>query len=1630
MQPGKTQMSCLCPSPHRGVLNPRTVRCVRAIALTLAFVSCCAGEDAGNDRDFSAIELRELSLDKLAEKLEGMKATYRGQTPEELLQLIEMLGEVTPARTEELLDQPDTSASFAKVIELILDLLFEWPSPEQNKAVYAGLVSESPESRYPALLTAGSSAHGHAVAKALLALARRDGDPTVVKEAVIAIRALAGSREPAVEAELQTLAKSRRVAIREASAVSLQQIRVRFGKWSVPRLDNASSARTASVSAPNILTEYRSLPTKPIGEAGVQIIVIQLSQRHRDPFTEQVVSAMTRLLKSGGTVLISNPILKKWPDAILAWARAHRLRLPTDVRMPPSGPGIPSYAHYRSFVDYPFGLGDQPGPAAEMCWQKWDKDHETPILACDRSGALVVVADKVLGAGQMVFTTVDLAERPIYNENMLRWLYGDALLSHTFQWSKTYSIETTGHTPHKPWARPLAGNKPKVLYLTLDTSKRGLLEIVQRLDAEWRYVPYDATFAARPRTKEHVPPSRMGQRAAALLDAHLPWADVLVFDVGPKNLIRTLTSNAKAGIASLKTLPARLRRKIFRRVHQDGMGLVCVSSRRAGDDIKEFVSRIEAAESDPANFLKYAKPLVPVPEWGADQKTSPRLMSAEMGSGRILWFGRYLPHVLDTSGASAPVTFPEKFAVPGLLRPRQPVKLHDYWYAMLVKGILWSCKRDGGATIRELSLTKSVAGEPGAIAVQLREKTKGTLDCAARDAWNSVTNLKPKIVDGDSVSITSPPLPAGWYILEAILRDEKGEVMDFAAAHARVESNLKIAGVVPERRFWKEGETARLEVKLSSPTKGAIHVSAFDTFGRMTVDRTEPVKAKADLVLIDVPVRHALSRLWDIHLTLQQGDREVDHWRQPIGIERPPPERDFTTMAGTFSREEEIPLFQKYIDIDSTLAWPETALRNNMALQGNSTNTFAFGHSATPGSRLVPNEREPCMSSPSFRMQAIRGIRQRGPLLRGLGVNSLMINDECPHGGRCFSRYCLSRFRWKLRQAYGDLAALNREWATSFKAWDEVMPLQGENPQHPGSYADFEQFSKWVFAEYSSFLEILANDHVPGFRAGHSSGPFGSFMHQLAGLGHYYGVIERYVSTGPPGAILGSWYAPGYRFVESHETVSRHWPWWHLFRGSTRIALWWSNSGLPGYHADFSRPYMTHLWLGEEMKDIRRGIGKLLIHARREEGPAAVYHSLRNITVINAVEEIEKKRQEKKDGLTPGSLARQFMKAYPRRASNIQRSVLDQQVECRVLSDNLVESGAIDSRNIKFIFLPGIVSLSATERKNLKQFVRKGGMLVADLNAGLRNEHGTWVGDGFAREMFGVTFDEGFQSIDAKSGKGNLVIADGGPNDHSLTAIRKLDGISVTATGRGVKTTDGIALGSIGELPALILKSHGAGKCLFLNFTVPLGSDYASALARDLMQLAKLEPVTEVRTEDGRRLPLDFGNFRDSEALYSGFVMRGKGGMVSDEDTHEVTVTFPKKGHVYDSRHGRYLGHIQTHKTRVTPSIAHVYGILPYRLEALEVQGTRECKRGDVTRFSATAKTGAGRLLGRQVWRVEVEDSAGNLQPAHAKRLVIENGTVDVELPIALNAEIGKWQLTVRDAATGVRGSSEFEVQP
>ncbi|MEM1095122.1 MAG: beta-galactosidase trimerization domain-containing protein [Bacteroidota bacterium] len=89
------------------------------------------------------------------------------------------------------------------------------------------------------------------------------------------------------------------------------------------------------------------------------------------------------------------------------------------------------------------------------------------------------------------------------------------------------------------------------------------------------------------------------------------------------------------------------------------------------------------------------------------------------------------------------------------------------------------------------------------------------------------------------------------------------------------------------------------------------------------------------------------------------------------------------------------------------------------------------------------------------------------------------------------------------------------------------------------------------------------------------------------------------------------------------------------------------------------------------------------------------------------------------------------------------RYLSDRAVDVRydVIADNVLESGDIE--NYDFIVLPSVTALSDAQISRIRQFMDRGGNILATWTTGIYRPDGTWRGWGFMEDLFGVRF-EGF----------------------------------------------------------------------------------------------------------------------------------------------------------------------------------------------------------------------------------------------------------------------------------------------
>ncbi len=1530
-----------------------------ALALWLAASPRAAGaeEKAAPPVFPSAVDAVMLTPEQIDERLLAVAISYSGEHPEELLNILDVLMQRARAPADQARDEgaERVGEGFGPSVRRVVDMLYEWPSERLTAAVRERLQGSG--DRLLAGLTAAVAIAGDpAQAAFLFELATRAAAAGETEHAVLALLAVGECRAAALLPKLEPFLNHQHPACREAAARSAHLIRVATGGAPVPPLDPATPLPPACSAGPGLLDLYPTVPRVALTNAAARLLTISLTGRGAAQITPELIAVVERVLTAGGTVILSAPA-GTWPASFEEWAAKQKVTLPGQPRSA-HGAGAVNPAEYRAFADYPFEPRDQPGRAADLAWRQWAPPLAAPLLAGNGAGAIVVVQEGAMGAGRLVLTTIDLAERPIYRENLLRWVYGDALLAHAYQFTKDYSFEPTGQTEHFSWLKPLAADKPKVLYLTSSLFKRGLLEVLQRLDAEWRYVPYDATLTLPAKENDKIiPPARMAQRAVCLLEQALPWADAVVFDAGGHNMLKSLTASID-GSLSLGIAPARLRRAVYRRVHEDGIGLVGISSSPEPLDpnMVEFAGRAGGDAADAAACRAFVAALNPIAREDA-------FRMARRGKGRLFWYNRKLLHI--DPGYPEKTVVPKAFDVPGLYEPQRPLDSRQYDYALLARAVLWSA---GKEALPRIATAEADSGAAPRVRLTLDRPFTGVCEIRFRDAYAEAAATVNAAVAGNEAVIEAPPLPAGPYVAEVRLARADGAVADIAAVRLDADAPVRIAGVRPDKRFYDPGETARLAVAFSAPAAGEVALEVRDTWGRLLFTDRRRLDAPAAGVELEVPVAHPLTRLWDAHIALARDGRVLSRWRQPLGIRLPPRERDFDVTAAP-TDDTVLTFFRDRMATDIVYGDAERAFRRRFDMSAGIWSD-SIGALNTPGVRSDPRAREPCLNAPSFRLRAYRDLQAAAERWRDVGIRDYMIGDEVGLGGRCFAPDSLARFRTKMREAYGTLDALNREWGSAFARWDDVLPCEGGSAERPAAYVDFDLFTSWAFAEYASYLEMLAGETIGTFYAGHSGGIHDNVMMHLAGSLYYYGVIEQAVSMKRPDAVIGCWYAPGYSFRETHETESRHWPWWHLFRGTTRIQIWHPQSGPPAYHEDLSRPYNAFAWMAEEMADIRLGIGKLFLHAQREEGPAAVYLSQRSLFTASALQELAKD-EEKRKKRSPASSVCALM----------QKAILAAQVECRYLSEYQAEAGEIARRGLKLIVLPGACSLSARERAALKAFVEAGGTLAADAEAGSRNEHGTLQPQSLLQEWLGdlpaITANGRSEAVPL--GRGRIVVCD------------------FDAWVAASKTADG--------------KEDGAG--------------HAAALLR----LAGLTPEVAVTTAEGKPLPVTFGLFRDGAATYFGFAGLGKGGRVADEPSVAVDLSLRAPAHVYNARHGGYLGQTASWKTNAVAGLAQVYAALPWRLDGIDVAiAETACRPGAVVSCTGRARVSGAPEPGLQVWLVQVRGPDGARYPAFTRRLVVRGGQGAFVLPLPLDAAPGDWEVTLRDAATGVTGSGRFHV--
>ena len=360
-----------------------------------------------------------------------------------------------------------------------------------------------------------------------------------------------------------------------------------------------------------------------------------------------------------------------------------------------------------------------------------------------------------------------------------------------------------------------------------------------------------------------------------------------------------------------------------------------------------------------------------------------------------------------------------------------------------------------------------------------------------------------------------------------------------------------------------------------------------------------------------------------------------------------------------------------------------------------------------------------------------QGIYRRGETLdqaegsKDVGIYFFNMGDEnelamTVEKENCFCDACQARFRQYLKKEFGSLEAMNKEYRTKYRSWDEVRALsflEAAKKRRMPLWADFRAFmeDQWVvkhLAVQKTFQSVNPEAFCGVEGMAYPANSFTGwclykFFPHFRFSAPYFNSRDVHAHQYLPRDSVGAaWY--GVYESECSSAFTRRPPWQYLFAGLDG-AFWWYagdvNSGCSFSGCTIFRPDLTTLSnfhdSAEEIRYIKEsGIGKLMNKSTVWNTDVEIHYSnpCLHASTIN-----------------PGMTSWEFAHA------EFQAVLSECAVGFRYRSPGELEAGIPES--VKAFILPYSQALSEKECAALRAFVKRGGVLIADQMPGEMTEH-------------------------------------------------------------------------------------------------------------------------------------------------------------------------------------------------------------------------------------------------------------------------------------------------------------------
>jgi len=1177
----------------------------------------------------------------------------------------------------------------------------------------------------------------------------------------------------------------------------------------------------------------------------------------------------------------------------------------------------------------------------------------------------------------------------------------------------SYGILTSGYeSPHVKWAKPYAGGTIKILVMAPEWSQRETVELAQRLSID--YTPWMTsafTQIAVPAEWFWIPPP------VTLMDKLLRRYIASDFDV------------IVIGKLDWKMLPAKQRFDILKRV-SEGTGLVYVGPPEGNAEIDLVYSRKAAPQG--VEFIRKGIPFSYLPQ--LKKLDVDKIVRAGMfGKGRVvaLDYGQKVPEEKRPDGTFAswatvaypaltpqwdnpqPGTIDKDERSRGYIPPDECPEAefvpYEYYQSLVARAVVWASGKESGSFLSDISLSDIVnypASAQKATVKTASAPSGSVLNAVVRSRYDSaITYGIPPQPARETNSVALPSVPSGEYILDIWLVSSDGKIFDWASRGFNVKADVEIKEIALDRPSYNSGGNITGTVSLSRSLAGGevLIAELWDNYNRKL--KQKQLSGSGEKYPFSLTVTRPLVIMHSIRARVERKGSDVCSKRFDFPV-RPKLKGldDFNEIVWSGAENYFLThlMLRKLAESDQTdaidVGWRGGTHARNVAMANLAAVPYTAGYGGF-ASKVVPvapqgpwgiqNLMGGCMTHPETWKYIDEYFSLQGKIFGPYGPFAWSHGDESYYASNpdtCWSETCLAHLREYLKGVYPDLAALNREWKTGYKTWDEVMPLTFEEALNTGNYAPWVEHrlaQQFVFGRlYQHTGEALsAGDPgaIVGFDGNLGFGfPNGGINWWV--LKDYIGILQSYIgnseqmeiirSFAGPKNLTGMWYGTyGLTWQAGPNTVEYHhfFPWYSLLHGLN--STWFWTMGGPGLYSGYA-PDFTNMPFMQASRDalseIRSGTGKLLLAGKLQDDGIAIHYSEAS-HIMDSI--LGGKSDNKLEGGTTIDVKRPVTSIWIDSLSNFNKALEDSGLQYKYVAYKEVEDGALASRGYRVFIMPHSYSVSEKEAEAIRRFVNEGGLLIADIMPGILNGHGTRQ----EKSMLADLFPSQETGVVNRVGKGKTVLLGNKLADYGYASFRNMQGWSKLE-------------GRYRILGDLIEKEAG------------------------------VKPQVVITSKEGNMPPTEIFRIKSGDIEYTGLL---RNYFFYDNKPYPATIRFSRKSHLYDMRSGKYLGFTDTVDTSISYE-AQLYALLPYRVYSLTVSGPRSAARGENTVFNI-AVTPDGRFNpSLHMARMEITDPAGTLLPWYGANIRAEGGRASYTVNWALNEKPGKYVISARDIATGV----------